>query len=117
MSVESFHWIEMGTQPEQKIHPKYIQLDTQNTKSCNDLVVFHSNPILNFRHEILLLTWLFQVRRAKLVDFISSPLFWLLFGFVFQTLNHEVLQLNNAEKHTYSNPRYKNKLLHHLFFA
>lgn len=37
----------------------------------------------------------------KFVHFISSSLFRSLFGFVLQTLNHEVLQLNNTDVHTF----------------
>lgn len=43
------------------------------------------------------LTWLLQVRREKLVHFVPPSLLWPLFGFVFQTLNHEVLQLDDTE--------------------
>lgn len=43
------------------------------------------------------LTWLFQVRGEKLVHFIPPSPLRPLFGFVLQTLNHEVLQLNETE--------------------
>lgn len=50
------------------------------------------------------LTWLLQVRREELVHFIRPPLLGPLFGFVFQTLNHEVLQLNDTEAQVKSGP-------------
>lgn len=50
------------------------------------------------------LTWLFQVRREKLVHFIPPSPLWPLFGFVFQTLNHEVLQLNDTEAQVKNGP-------------
>lgn len=50
------------------------------------------------------LTWLLQVRREKLVHFVPPSLLWPLFGFVFQTLNHEVLQLDNTEAQVKSGP-------------
>lgn len=47
--------------------------------------------------EVFPLTWLFEVRRTKLVHLVPSSLLRSLLGFVFQTLNHEVLQLDQTE--------------------
>lgn len=47
--------------------------------------------------EVFSLTWLFEVWRTKLVHLVPPSLLRPLLGFVFQTLNHEVLQLGRTE--------------------
>lgn len=55
------------------------------------------------------------MRRTQLVHFVPSSLVWPLFGFVFQALNHEVLQLHETDRNNTVKPsilNLKNASLH-----